>query len=328
MLGNFCFSIERYRDLILTANSIPKVVILLATYNGEAFVAEQISSILSQTGVDVHIYVRDDGSSDGTLALVSTLQTASPDHITVVRDELGATGSAAANFFALLENTHFKTFDYVAFADQDDIWLPAKLRRAVECISGQGGGGYSSDLLAWDTEKNAYWTMQKRGSPKKFDYLFQGASAGCTYVLDVPSALLVQRRIAPLARQYCAGVSHDWAIYAICRSAGVPWFCDTKALIHYRQHSENVYGARPGLAGILARMGMVRNGWYLSHILWLENLIENCAEERRLLARLKHMGIGDRLYLAARAGEFRRQSRDVWKLRLAFTLGLLRQKST
>lgn len=303
-------------------SQIVSVAILLATYNGGAFVGDQIASILSQTAVEVHIYVRDDGSSDDTIAVIAKLESAFPSQITILRDELGPTGSAAANFFALLQGADLAPFGYVAFADQDDIWLPRKMQRAVECLSRQGGG-YSSNLLAWDPANDRYWMIEKQGAPKKFDYLFQGASAGCTYVLDTPTALLVRRRLATVALRYCVGVSHDWTIYAICRSAGVPWFRDNQSAIHYRQHSGNVYGARPGFAGIAARFGMISNGWYRDHILWLEHVIENHAGESKVLAKIKRGGIRDRLYLAARANNFRRGPGDVWKLRLAFALGLL-----
>lgn len=306
--------------------SLPSVAILLATYNGGAFVADQVHSILSQTAVRVHIFVRDDGSTDDTIDVITRVKNEHPEHITILNDGLGPTGSAAANFFALMQIVDFGSFNYVAFADQDDVWLPEKLQRAVTCLSHQGGGGYSSNLLAWNVEDDTYWIMQKSGAAKKFDYLFQGASAGCTYVLDVASALIVRQRMAPLKRQYCAGISHDWVIYAICRSAGVPWFRDTQSLIHYRQHSGNVYGARPGFAGMAARLGMISSGWYRDHVLWLEHVITNTADERKLLARLKRGRINDCFYLATQARDFRRDRVDVWKLRIALILGLLGNK--
>lgn len=302
---------------------LPSVAILLATYNGQSFVADQVQSILSQTGVHTHIYVRDDGSTDDTIAIVSALQNAVPHRISIVSDGLGPTGSAAGNFFALLNGVDVASFDYIAFADQDDFWLPRKLQRAVECLSHQRGGGYSSNLLAWEVDTDTFWLMRKHGQPEKFDYLFQGASAGCTYVLDAPSASLVRQRIASLAQQYCADVSHDWVIYAICRSAGVPWFRDAESFIHYRQHHHNVYGARPGLSGMVARFRMISNGWYRNHILWLENVITNRPDECELLTRFRRGGLANRLYLAAHAGDFRRDRSGVWKLRAAFILGLL-----
>ncbi len=304
----------------------PSVAILLATYNGGAFVGDQIASILAQKAVDVHIYVRDDGSTDDTMAVVAELQKAALGRVTVLRDGYGSTGYAATNFFALLGGLDLSPFDYVAFADQDDIWLPGKLQRAVECLLGQGGGGYSSNLLAWEPANNHYWMMEKQGTPKKFDYLFQGASAGCTYVLDTQTALLARRHLTTADGRYCAGVSHDWVIYAICRSAGVPWFRDSQSFIHYRQHSANVYGARSGFAGIIARLQMISNGWYRDHILWLEHVITNTADERKLLARLKRGRINDCFYLATQARDFRRDTGDVWKLRIALILGLLGNK--
>jgi rhamnosyltransferase len=269
--------------------------------------------------------VRDDDSSDDTLNVITHLQKAYPAQITIVSDGLEPAGSAAANFFALLHSLDLSPFDYVAFADQDDIWLPDKLSRAVECISAQGGGGYSSNLLAWNEQDDTTWIMDKQGKQKKLDYLFQGASAGCTYVLDKSCAALVKERLERLNKPFCLGISHDWVIYAICRSAGFRWFHDDRSLIHYRQHAANVYGARPGIAGIFARLGMVKSGWYRNHILWLESVINNSAEERDVMAALKVGSISDQARLAFGAGEFRRQKLDVWKLRVAIALGLLRK---
>ena len=300
-----------------------RVAVLMAVYNGIQFLEEQLESIMCQDGVLVHIYLRDDGSSDGTGALVRQLAQTHRGRITALLDTNGRTGSAATNFFALLKGVDFGDFDYVALSDQDDIWLPTKLQQAIECIRINGGGGYSSNLLAWSDEIDASWILDKGGQPKSLDYLFQGASAGSTYVLDRASATYVRRRLNELAHPYCDGISHDWVLYAICRSAGFPWFFDRQFYIRYRQHSSNVYGALPGVKGIIARFRMMRDGWYKTHIVWLANVIENHCEETAILDAIERGSLSDRFMLIWNAFYFRRKVSDVWKLRIAFVIGLL-----
>ena len=303
--------------------NLPRIAVLLATYNGEPFVDCQIHSLLSQQNVSVHIFARDDGSTDNTVSQLKAFTISHPLRVTLIADAQGRTGSAATNFFALLKGVDFADFDYVALSDQDDIWLPTKLQQAIECIRINGGGGYSSNLLAWSDEIDASWILDKGGQPKSLDYLFQGASAGCTYVLDRASATCVQRRLNELVHPYCDGISHDWVLYAICRSAGFPWFFDTQFYIRYRQHSQNVYGAMSGMEGMIARLKIMQAGWYKTHILWLGNVIENHSEETAILAAVGRGSLSDRFMLIWNSFCFRRKVSDVWKLRIAFVIGLL-----
>ena len=105
------------------------VHILLSTYNGARYLAQQLDSILAQTYTDWRLYIRDDGSSDGTVALAETYAKRDK-RVVVVRDgeNLGAMGS----FMRLLEQQG--DADYFAFADQDDYWAPEKIALCVEAI--------------------------------------------------------------------------------------------------------------------------------------------------------------------------------------------------
>lgn len=103
------------------------VDILLATYNGEKFVADQIRSILEQTYKNVRLIIRDDGSTDGTRAILEFFSRQYPEKIIVLPQEhnLGIRG----NFSKLME--HAKA-DYIMFSDQDDIWLPEKITKTLD----------------------------------------------------------------------------------------------------------------------------------------------------------------------------------------------------
>lgn len=97
------------------------VQVLLSSYNGEKYIARQIDSILAQESVDIHLLIRDDGSKDGTRAILSDYESRFPEKIKVVTgDNLGYKKS----FLTLIRLAG--DYDYYAFADQDDYWLSDK----------------------------------------------------------------------------------------------------------------------------------------------------------------------------------------------------------
>lgn len=108
----------------------PRVDILLATYNGAAYLNEQMLSLVKQDYPHFHIFIRDDGSSDNTPALLQEWATMYPSTITIVQDQqknLGPTG----NFNALMLVSEA---EYICFSDQDDQWLPDKVSKMVSAL--------------------------------------------------------------------------------------------------------------------------------------------------------------------------------------------------
>ena len=302
--------------------SPPRVAVLLATYNGAAYCEAQLISILWQRGVDVHVFVRDDGSSDATPAIVSAWAARHPGRITIVDHGGLSTGSANGNFFALLASIDPARYDHVAFADQDDVWTPDKLSRAITRLREEDAEGYSSDLIAYDAGRRQAWVLRKAGTPADLDYLFQGASAGCTYVLTSRAATLAAGVMAA-APPFCADPSHDWILYAICRSRGLKWVRDPGSEILYRQHGGNQYGARQGLGEMRAKLRAMRSSWYRDHILWLRHVVAGSAEENQVLDAVARGRPTDRWWLIRRASHFRRTSAYVAQLRAAIALRMI-----
>ncbi|EZP55116.1 glycosyltransferase [Sphingomonas sp. RIT328] len=300
----------------------PRVLVLLASFNGERFIEDQLSTIFHQYDVDVRVHVRDDGSTDATLRLLEAVRTNEP-RLTIEPDDNRTTGSAAMNFITMLTTTNFGNADYIALADQDDLWLSGKLARAVLQLSRNQAAGYSANLSAFDDQgRRPPWLVLKHGPQRRYDYLFQGASAGCTYVLTRAAAERLRVWLCGVTFPINIGVSHDWIIYAFFRANRLGWVCDDVAPILYRQHANNVYGSRRGIADLLARVRLLRDRWYRSHIVWLASQLELGEPDRLVARRVIRLSLLDRCWLFACAGQLRRRPADVLKLRLALITGI------
>ncbi len=296
----------------------PRVAVLLATYNGMPYLEEQVATINAQIGVDVTIIAGDDMSEDGTWQWLNQRQ--GERLLLLPRSKAGSAGKA---FVRLLCDADFGGFDYVALSDQDDLWAPRKLHRAIAQMEEWGCGGYSSNLVAFD-EDNRFWWLDKGQGAVEFDYLFQTASAGCTYVLTSEAAALVKEKLIPIKESLPLRMPHDWLIYAICCSRGVPWRLDSVSHILYRQHKRNAYGARSGLRGLILRLRMARSGWYRESILQLARVIDNTPDEQAILNAIDRLSWRDRVWLSMRTNEFRRRKRDRFLLITTVVAGLLR----
>ena len=296
----------------------PRVAVLLATCNGMPYLEEQVATVNAQIGVDVTIMASDDMSEDGTWAWLKQRQS---DRLRLLpRSKAGSAGKA---FVRLLCDVELAGFDYVALSDQDDLWAPRKLDRAIAQMEASKCGGYSSNVVAFD-EHNRFWCLDKGQEAVKFDYLFQGASAGCTYVLTREAAMLVKEKLTPIKESLPLRMSHDWLIYAICRSHGVPWRLDSTSHILYRQHKGNAYGARSGLRGLMLGLRLTRSGWYRENILDLARALRNTRDERAILSAVSRLSWRDRVWLSMRANEFRRSKRDRVLLIMTIVAGFFR----
>ena len=242
---------------------------LLASYNGEKYIEEQIQSILNQEGVLVDLVVDDDLSEDRTVSLV---REKFPE--LKVKINTPATGSAANNFLKMITEIDFnEDFHFVAFADQDDIWLPQKLSAAVEKLEAEGAELYCSNLTKWDMQDNSFFLLKKDYPQKKYDFLFEGGSAGCTYVFTKNLAQQLKAFIPTVDSSCWEEFSHDWLVYFFARSRGFKVCIDGNSYIHYRLHNNNVHGHLNQLSfsTIKYKIGKVLRGYHKKHI---ENYIK------------------------------------------------------
>lgn len=223
-----------------------RVAILLSTFNGEQFLPAQLDSLLVQSHTGCDIWVRDDGSSDQSLAIVQRYADAHPQ----IRVQAGANLGFVASFYELLQNVG-AGYDFYFFCDQDDVWMPSKVSRAVELLAGQQGLAlYCSRTQYVDRD------LQTIGPSPDYDRsaigwgnaLVQNIATGCTVALNAAARerLLFQRPLVCLA--------HDWWAYLVVSAFGAVVF-DSESHILYRQHGSNTIGMqKQGLPGQWARV--------------------------------------------------------------------------
>ena len=209
----------------------------MATYNGAPFLEEQLESILNQNIENVDLVVRDDGSTDDTVAILSDASLKNDRLSAIVQGKrLGVIGS----FFHLL-HTCSPDAEFIAFADQDDVWLPDKLKRARNALLGveeQRPALYCSRLEYVDEELVAMGMSDlPHSSPQLKNALVENIAAGCTVMLNRPAVNLLQSVSPPEHVQM-----HDWWFYLVVSAFGDVIY-DPEPSILYRQHSGNVVGA-------------------------------------------------------------------------------------
>ncbi|QXI10372.1 glycosyltransferase [Pseudomonas zeae] len=249
---------------------LPKVAVLLAAYNGMRWIEDQVASILEQSGVEVTIYISVDTSIDGTEAWCARLATNLSN--VILLPSVGRFGGASRNFFRLIRDVDVGNFEFFAFADQDDIWYADKLQRAVSLLEQQRSDAYSSNVTAfWLDGKTRL--LDKAQPQVAWDYLFEAAGPGCTYVLT--RRLLESIKLSVLTNwDALQGVSlHDWFFYAYARSHGYRWFIDPIPSMDYRQHDSNQVGANTGLRSLVVRYKTINNGWWFGQVQLIARLI-------------------------------------------------------
>ena len=222
------------------------IEILMATYNGERYLAEQLDSLFAQTETDWHLTVRDDGSTDRTAEIVGEYAARFPEKITFAVNEENS-GGARYNFYRMLTEADA---DYVMTCDQDDIWLPDKIgqtlrkMRLLEQVIGAGRPVLvHTDLTVVDQDgeilaQSMFFQQNLDEHRKEFsELLVQNNVTGCTVMVN--RALLNE-----LPKEAPDGmIMHDWWMALVAAAFGEIGFVRAST-IRYRQHADNAVGAK------------------------------------------------------------------------------------
>lgn len=297
------------------------VCVLLSTFNGERFLAEQLDSILRQNHPPDCILARDDGSSDRTVAILEDYA-AGEGRISVHRGEnLGP----VASFEALLSNA--PDSGYYAFCDQDDVWLPDKLANAMEMLSAMDQQSPLLYCCRLDYVSANLISIGLSPPPRRLDFgnaLVENVATGCTIVLNHAARQVL------LSRPWDGAMMHDsWAYLVIC-GAGQALY-DERPGVLYRQHGANAVGGAPGMAAQLLRRAVRFAGRRDKPVRYRDQAERYrlafgkslCGERRRMLDRFveSNRDLRTRLAYAATMDVWRQTALDTLILRALIAAG-------
>lgn len=221
------------------------VAVLMSTYNGEKYLREQVNSILRQQDVDIHLFIRDDVSTDSTVQILKEYSRNSSNiSVSYGKKNLGP----GMSFMRLLYKIGDKDFDYYAFADQDDIWLEEKLIRGIRKLEGVSDQSeterllYGSNQILYKDGVECGLRYKERISLDVVSVINKNYISGCTFVMN---RNLVKTLIsAPLPEKYIIDhTTHDsWVI--LCALAIGKVIYDPESYILYRIHENNTVGIK------------------------------------------------------------------------------------
>ncbi|RRC95003.1 glycosyltransferase family 2 protein [Schaalia canis] len=306
---------------------LPRVLVLMATFNGAQWLREQIDSILNQVGVEVRIIISDDGSTDGTVRIIDDYCQRDARVHSLPRRE-GEAG-VASNFLHLFLHCEPQDGEFIAFSDQDDVWHRDKLCRQIALLNNKKADAVSSNVVSFDS--NGHRSVILKSQPQRpWDYVFEAGGPGSTYIFAPALSAQLRSLVASLGYE---GVGvHDWYLYALARARGAHWIIDEVPTVEYRQHADNVIGANRGWGAFRERLRDLRSGHYRGQFLimaraayaagrpvhdseWDKNM-------RALIHDLESTSLRSRWSLAMRWRDLRRRPSQALQLVVLALLGV------
>lgn len=299
-----------------------KVAILLCTRNGARFIREQLDSFAAQDHGDWELWVSDDGSGDDTIDIVNAFSSSAERRVEVLS---GPQRGFARNFLSLTRHEAIRS-EYYAWSDQDDVWLPDKLSRAITrlepyrhlpalycaratIVGGKGEKTGASPLLT---------------RPATFPLcLAQCPAGGSTMVFNRAARDLLGHGDIPDI------YAHDWWLAILVSGCGGVILYDPAPAILYRQHESNVIGLNNGLAARLRRFASTwrgslarRNAQHIAALSARKDLLDGGSRRRFELFARSHAAdsICERMRLLRESGVRRIPATDraaLWLLTLA-----------
>ena len=268
----------------------PKLCILLASYNGEKYISEQLDSIINQTYKNWELIIRDDGSKDETVTILNKYEK-KDERIKILRDDKGNLGFLK-NFEELLFNAKE---EFVLFSDQDDFWLKNKLEKFVEKIRDLDEKVLSKPLLIHCNslvcddkleiikEKFIDSKIAKKNNSNIyfFEYIVQGSTS------------MVNKKMIKESLPFLKNVTlHDRYFHLLSQFLGTRVFID-ESLVKYRQHERNEIGANRSIIKNI----MSKKYFYVEDRKLIEEIKEKyikCLRKRDLNDIEKYLEVTDR----------------------------------
>jgi glycosyltransferase involved in cell wall biosynthesis len=214
------------------------VAILLSTWNGAAYLTDQLASFLRLNGPDWRLYWRDDGSEDRSVDIVRAFGAAEGTGRLMDRNDNRGRIGITASFLSLLRRA--PPGSIVAFADQDDVWLPEKLARGVRALEAVAAGTpalYCARQSLVNAALRPIRLSARLTEPPGFPQaLTQNIATGCTVMLNADAVSLIAGAREP------PDTLHDWWAYLVVTAAGGRVLIDDEPTVLYRQHAGNAVG--------------------------------------------------------------------------------------
>jgi glycosyltransferase involved in cell wall biosynthesis len=286
-----------------------KVAILLCTYQGQKYLAEQLDSFSAQRHTNWVVWASDDGSVDETLAILDRYQKKWPAgslHILA-----GPATGFVTNFLALTCKSTIQA-DYYAYSDQDDIWGVEKLERAVQWLNSVPANIpalYSARTRLVDAENVEIGLSPLFSRPPSFaNALTQNIGGGNTMVFNHAARSLLCE-----AGKDLSVVTHDWWVYIVVTGCGGKVFYDNTPTLRYRQHDGNLIGMNANWSARFKRIRLLWQGqyrnWNSSNLAALQKLQEKLTPESREIlewfVKARQMSLIPRLISLWRSGIYR-----------------------
>jgi glycosyltransferase involved in cell wall biosynthesis len=310
------------------SGAVPMISVLLATRNGAEFLSDQLDSLALQSYGNWRLQASDDGSSDSTLAMLETFSARVGTGRVAI--SAGPGRGATANFLELILKSGPEA-GWLAFCDQDDIWLSEKLERAVAALCDAAGPAiYACRVFIADQGGRGDRISAMPGLPLGLRHaLAENGMTGNAMVLNAEAAALMRRAIGGSQdRAALEAGYHDWLAYQVISAAGGAILFDPVPGLHYRQHGGNLVGSGQAKGQALARIRRVLSGDYgravrrqATALLSLPDL----GDEGRMIAfqllSLREVSIWKRPAILRRLGIYRQNRAEDWVLKLLLFWG-------
>lgn len=268
---------------------------MMATYNGGKFIEEQLASLRAQSYADWRLWIRDDGSNDGTVEIIQRFA-AKEARVRLLEPD-GIRKGAGGSFSSLLARFSLES-EYLMFCDQDDVWLPNKIEitlAKMQEMEARFGMEMPllvhTDLAVADHELNilapSFWRYQGLSADinELHRLLVQNNVTGCTVMVNQTLAALAN----PVPSQ---AIMHDWWLAMVVAAFGKVGYVPQPTVL-YRQHGANDTGAKEYGISYIARKMLAGLGEMKASLqetqcqacLFLECYASRLAPEQRLLVK-------------------------------------------
>lgn len=266
-----------------------KIALLLATYNGEKYLSQQLESLLNQTYKDFVIYISDDCSKDNTIKILNEYLAKNPGKIILLQNQ-EPFGNARDNFLNLIKNVDA---DCYLFCDQDDFWLPNKVEKLITIYN-----EHKSDILPilvhsdlrvvdeklQELESSLFKSMDLMKTTNWKNLIVQNNVTGCTMLINRVLADYYKNNYSIINNENI--LMHDYFFAEIAALCGETYFIDD-SLILYRQHGNNSVGAKnvKSFSYFRMKLSQIRNN---------KNLVKKTESQAgEVLKVIQKMGIKD-----------------------------------